>query len=166
MRAGGFDQATSAVISTAPISVLPKLIEGTDALEPYRAFQFRGLVLVNLKLHGRGLLPDTMMWFPQGDYPFFRLCEAPLSMPWLAPEGSTMITADIGASVGDERWTMADDDLIALDASTTSPGSAPTPTPATSAARSCASRSATPSSTPPTRPTASAWSTAPASRAS
>jgi oxygen-dependent protoporphyrinogen oxidase len=114
VRAGGFDQATSAVISTAPISILPKLIEGTDVLEPYRAFTFRGLVLVNLKLRGRGLLPDTMMWFPQGDYAFFRLCEAPLSMPWLAPEGSTMVTADIGAAVGDERWTMADDDLIAL----------------------------------------------------
>ena len=55
-----------------------------------------------------------MMWFPQGDYAFFRLCEAPLSMPWLAPDGATMITADIGAAVGDERWTMADDDLIAL----------------------------------------------------
>ena len=114
VRAGGFDQATSAVISTAPISILPKLIEGSDVLEPYRAFKFRGLVLVNLKLRGRGLLPDTMMWFPQGDYAFFRLCEATLSMPWLAPEGSTMVTADIGATVGDERWTMADDDLIAL----------------------------------------------------
>ena len=30
--------------------MLPKLIEGTDVLEPYRAFRFRGLVLVNLKL--------------------------------------------------------------------------------------------------------------------
>jgi protoporphyrinogen/coproporphyrinogen III oxidase len=114
VRAAGFDQATSAVISTAPISVLPKLVEGTDALEPYRAFRFRGLVLVNLKLRGRGLLPDTMMWFPQGGYPFFRLCEAPLSMPWLAPDGATMITADIGAAIGDEHWTMSDDDLIAL----------------------------------------------------
>src|SRR5258708_34610833 len=89
-------------------------MEGTDLLEPYRAFKFRGLVLVNLKLRGRGLLPDTMMWFPQGDYAFFRLCEAPLSMPWLAPDGATMITADIGATIGDEHWTMADDDLIAL----------------------------------------------------
>ena len=73
LRAGGRDLDASAVISTAPISVLPKLVEGTDALEPYRAFRFRGLVLVNLKLKGRGLLPDTMMWFPQGDYSFFRL---------------------------------------------------------------------------------------------
>jgi protoporphyrinogen/coproporphyrinogen III oxidase len=113
LRAGGHDLDASAVISTAPISVLPKLVQGTDVLEPYRAFRFRGLVLINLKLKGRGLLPDTMMWFPQGDYSFFRLCEGPLSMPWLAPDGSTMVTADIGAAVGDATWTMADEDLIA-----------------------------------------------------
>ena len=114
LRAAGQDIDASAVISTAPISVLPKLIDGTDVLDPYRAFRFRGLVLVNLKLKGRGLLPDTMMWFPTGGYPFFRLCEATLSMPWLAPDGYTMITADIGAAVGDEQWTMADEDLIEL----------------------------------------------------
>lgn len=114
LRADGQDLAASAVISTAPINVLPKLVEGTDALEPYRAFRFRGLVLVNLKLKGRGLLPDTMMWFPTGNYPFFRLCEATLSMPWLAPDGYTMVTADIGAAPGDERWGMADEDLIDL----------------------------------------------------
>ena len=114
VRAGGVDVPASAVVSTAPINVLPKLVDGSDALDPYRAFRFRALVLVNLKLQGRGLLPDTMMWFPQDDYAFFRLCEAPLSMPWLAPAGATMITADIGATVGDEHWTMSDDDLVAL----------------------------------------------------
>jgi protoporphyrinogen oxidase len=113
VRAGGQDVDASAVISTAPINVLPKLVEGTAALDPYRTFRFRGLVLVNLKLRGRGLLPDTMMWFPTGGYPFFRLCEAPLSMPWLAPDGHTMITADIGATVGDDMWKLSDDELIA-----------------------------------------------------
>jgi protoporphyrinogen oxidase len=114
IRAAGQDIEASAVISTAPISVLPKLVDGTDVLDPYRHFRFRALVLVNLKLRGRGLLPDTMMWFPTGDYPFFRLCEAPLSMPWLAPEGHTMVTADIGAAVGDDMWKMDDQALVDL----------------------------------------------------
>ena len=32
-------------------------------------------------------------------------------MPWLAPEGKTMITVDIGTEVGSEIWTMDDEDL-------------------------------------------------------
>ena len=32
-------------------------------------------------------------------------------MPWLAPEGHTLITADIGTEVGGEYWTMDDDAL-------------------------------------------------------
>ena len=32
-------------------------------------------------------------------------------MPWLAPEGSTLITADIGAEIGDRHWTMDDGEL-------------------------------------------------------
>ena len=43
--------------------------------------------VVNLRLEGRGLLPDVVMWTPESKFPFFRLTEVPLSMPWLAPEG-------------------------------------------------------------------------------
>ena len=32
-------------------------------------------------------------------------------MPWLAPDGKTIITVDIGCSVGDDIWRMADDRL-------------------------------------------------------
>ena len=32
-------------------------------------------------------------------------------MPWLAPEGKTMITADIGCEVGDAIWTMPEEQL-------------------------------------------------------
>ena len=52
-----------------------------------------------------------MTWTPEPQFPFFRLTETPQSMPWLAPEGKTLITADIGAEIGDEYWTMDDDEL-------------------------------------------------------
>jgi protoporphyrinogen oxidase len=35
-------------------------------------------------------------------------------MPWLAPEGKTLVTADLGCEVGDERWRMSDEALGAL----------------------------------------------------
>ncbi len=60
---------------------------------------------------GRGLLPDVVTWTPESTFPFFRLTEAPLSMPWLAPAGKTMVTADLGCEVGDSIWQMPDEQL-------------------------------------------------------
>ena len=84
------------------------------------------MVFVNLRLRGRGLLPDTMTWTPEPQYPFFRLTETPQSMPWLAPEGKTLITADIGAEIGDEHWTMDDAELGELCIDGARPSSCPT----------------------------------------
>jgi protoporphyrinogen/coproporphyrinogen III oxidase len=36
---------------------------------------------------------------------------SPLSMPWLAPLGKTMITVDIGCEVGDDMWNMPEEQL-------------------------------------------------------
>jgi protoporphyrinogen oxidase len=111
VRANGVEQPVSAVVSTAPCSVLPKLLRGSNELDYLASFRYRPMIFVNLRFHGRGLLPDTVLWIPEGQFPFFRLTEATLSMPWLAPPGKTLITADIGAVVGDTAWTSADDQL-------------------------------------------------------
>ena len=72
------------------------------------------MVFVNLRLTGRHLLPDVVTWTPESRFPFFRLTEGPRSMPWLAPEGKTIITVDIGCNVGDEIWQMPEDRLSGL----------------------------------------------------
>ena len=111
IRANGREIEASAVISTAPINVLGKIVEGTDRLEYLSRFRYRPMVFVNLRLHGRGLLPDVVTWTPEDQFPFFRLTETPLSMPWLAPTGKTIITVDIGCEKGDEFWQMEDERL-------------------------------------------------------
>lgn len=111
IRAKGRDRDVSAVVSTAPVPILAKLVSGTDALEPLRRFRYRPMIFVNLRLNTRGVLPDTILWTPESDFPFFRMAETTLSMPWLAPEGKTIITADIGCQVGDAHWVMSDDAL-------------------------------------------------------
>jgi len=111
VRANGREEAVSAVISTAPCHILAKLAKGTQALQPLARFRYRPMVFVNLRLKGRGLLPDVVTWTPEKDFPFFRLTETPLSMPWLAPEGKTLITADIGCEVGDPVWGAPDEEL-------------------------------------------------------
>ncbi len=110
----GESREVSAVISTAPANILAKLVRGTNALEKFSKFRYRPMVFVNMKFEGRGLLPDTVLWFPEREFPFFRLTEATLSMPWLAPTGKTIITVDIGCEKGDEFWEMDEEKLTAL----------------------------------------------------
>lgn len=111
VQAKGIEQEVAAVVSTAPRHILAKLVRGTDALAPLARFRYRPMVFVNMRFQGRGLLPDVVLWTPESKFPFFRLTETPLSMPWLAPEGKTLVTVDIGCSVGDEIWSMPDEQL-------------------------------------------------------
>jgi protoporphyrinogen/coproporphyrinogen III oxidase len=114
VRVKGEIQEVSAVISTAPANILAKLVKGTDALEGASHFRYRPMVFINMRFEGRGLLPDTVMWFPGKEFPFFRLTEATLSMPWLAPEGKTIITVDIGCKKDDGIWSMDEKKLAEL----------------------------------------------------
>jgi protoporphyrinogen oxidase len=107
----GREQPASAVVSTAPWHVLARLVRGTDALGYLARFRYRPMIFVNLRLKGRRLLPDVVTWTPEKTYPFFRLTETAWSMPWLAPEGHTLITADIGCEVNDAMWKTPDDKL-------------------------------------------------------
>ncbi len=109
--AGGERVAVSAAVSTAPVNCLPRLAPDTAALAPLAKLGYRPMVFVNLRLDGRGLLPDVVLWTPEQGFPFFRLTEVPLAMPWLAPDGKTLVTVDIGAEVGDTHWAMSDDEL-------------------------------------------------------
>ena len=111
IRVNGRETEVAAVVSTAPINVLPRLVEGTTRLDRFAPFRFRPMVFANLRFEGRNLLPDVVMWVPSRDYPFFRLTEAPASMPWLAPEGKTMICVDMGTDVGSDLWGMDDETL-------------------------------------------------------
>ena len=110
----GQEIEVAAAVSTAPVNVLAKLVQGTEALHPLARFRYRPMLFVNLRLEGRGLLPDVVTWTPERDLPFFRLTEAPLSMPWLAPPGKTLITVDIGCEIGDAMWSKSDADLTQL----------------------------------------------------
>ncbi len=114
VKSKGETQEVSAVVSTAPANILAKLVKGSDALQNFAKFRYRPMIFVNMKFDGRGLLPDTVLWFPETEFPFFRLTEATLSMPWLAPEGKTIITVDIGCEKGDEFWEMDEEKLTAL----------------------------------------------------
>jgi protoporphyrinogen oxidase len=109
VRAAGREIEASAVVSTAPVHILGRLVQGSDALRHLTRFRYRPMTMVNMRFRGRGILPDVVTWTPERHLPFFRLTEAPRSMPWLAPPDRTMLTVDIGCDVGDAIWGMSDD---------------------------------------------------------
>jgi oxygen-dependent protoporphyrinogen oxidase len=111
VRVHGREEAADAVVSTAPVHILAKLVRGSDAVKHLARFRYRPMAMVNMKFNGRGLLPDVVNWIPERRLPFFRLTEATRSMPWLAPAGKTIVTVDIGCEVGDDIWRMADGEL-------------------------------------------------------
>lgn len=110
-RVNGTDIETDTVISTLPINRLPQIVHGTELLDRFGGFRFRALVLVNLKIVGRGVLPDVVVWTPHG-FPYFRVSETPLCMPWAAPDGKTMVLCEIGAQPGDEVWSLTDEQAV------------------------------------------------------
>src|SRR5436190_14638702 len=115
VRVRGQVYEVSAVISTAPANILAKLVKGTTVLEGASRFRFRPMIFVNIRFLGRNLLPDTVLWFPEKKkFPFFRVTEVTRSMPWLAPEGKSILTFDIGCEKDDEFWVMDQKKLEAL----------------------------------------------------
>lgn len=110
--ADGF-QPAAAVISTAPVNILPRLAPDAEGLKPLLEFRYSNLIFCNLFLKGRGLMPNVAVWFPEEKYDFFRVQEPPISLPWTAPEGKTYLTVDIGCEAGDDTWNMEDDALAA-----------------------------------------------------
>jgi protoporphyrinogen oxidase len=111
VRVNGREVEADAVVSTAPIHILPKLVRGSDVIKHFASFRYRPMALVNMKFRGRGLLPDVVNWIPERQFPFFRLTEATRSMPWLAPADKTIVTVDIGCETGDQTWGMPDEEL-------------------------------------------------------
>jgi protoporphyrinogen/coproporphyrinogen III oxidase len=111
LQVKGQQREVSAVISTIPCTAMARLIKGSSVLDYVSRFRFRPMLFVMARFRGRGLLKDVVIWVPEQQFPFFRMTEAPISMPWLAPEGKTFITVDIGCQVNDSFWNMADKHL-------------------------------------------------------
>lgn len=112
VRIAGRKIPVAGVVSTVPINLLAQLVEGSDAFRCYANFRYRPMIFVTMRFAVQRLLQDVFVWTPEPKFPFFRLTEATISMPWLAPEGKTYISADIGCDVGDTWWCMAEDEIV------------------------------------------------------
>jgi oxygen-dependent protoporphyrinogen oxidase len=110
IRVAGKDVDVRAVVSTAPINRLAEIVVGSERLQRFKTFRFRPGIFVQLKLEGTHLMPEVVTWVPSGK-PFFRLTEAPQSMPWLAPRGKSSLLVEYGAAIGDHLWNLGEAEL-------------------------------------------------------
>jgi protoporphyrinogen oxidase len=104
-------QEVGGLISTAPVHILGKMIQGSDKLACLRSFRYRAMIFVNLKLDGPSGLQDVVNWVPERDHAFFRVSDIGLGLPWLVPSGKSQVTCDIGCQAGDEHWKASDETL-------------------------------------------------------
>jgi oxygen-dependent protoporphyrinogen oxidase len=111
VKVAGKTVPAAAVISTAPVHILARIVRGTDRLAALAQFRYRAMVFVNLRFDGPSGLDEVVTWVPGEEYPFFRLSDITLGLPWLVPARKSLVTADIGCQVGDAIWTANDDDL-------------------------------------------------------
>ena len=102
------------MISTAPVHVLPKLVEGTDALDHLANFRYRPMVFVNLCFQGRGILPDTMLWVPDRTQPFFPSDRDAAIHAVARPGGKDADHLRHRLHGGDAYWTMSDEALATM----------------------------------------------------
>ncbi len=108
VQVNGKEVEASAVVSTAPVHILSRLVKGTSSLEYLSRFRYRPMVLTTVIMKGRPFLPSVVLWVPERKHPFFRLVEMPQSVPWLAPEGMTTVNVDIGCQTDSDYYKMDD----------------------------------------------------------
>jgi protoporphyrinogen oxidase len=107
-------------VSTIPLTLLvPMLGERVPAevTTATRGLVHKGIVFVYLKLDRPQLTPDHWVYIPEEHIAVHRISEFTNFSKDCAPEGKTMVCAEITSTKGDKYWTMADADLIKLAAS-------------------------------------------------
>lgn len=105
---------TPAVVNTAPLTLLARLIQGSSALEGCKELRYRPMIFVNLKFDIRKIMRDVVTWTPEEKYCFFRISDIGRALPWLVPDGKNLLTVDIGCEFNDDIWNTPDEDLAAM----------------------------------------------------
>ncbi len=117
-RDGAVHEARSDLyVSTLPLTMLVPML-GERVTPPVRGavagLKHKGIVFVYLKLDRPQLTPDHWIYIPEEHIAVHRISEFTNFSRSCAPEGKTMVCAEITSTNGDRYWTMRDEDLIRL----------------------------------------------------
>ncbi len=101
-------------VNTIPITALAKAAAPSapdHVLESCRALQYISIVFVYLKLDREQVSPDSWVYLPEMKLTVHRICEFKNFSKFSAPEGKTMICAEITCRRGDDIWRASQEEL-------------------------------------------------------
>ncbi len=110
-------QKSELFISTIPLTLLTSMLDGGVPDEVSNAvgnLRHKGIVFVYLKIDRPQLTPDHWIYIPEEHIAIHRISEFTNFSANCAPEGSTLVCAEITATAGGHHWSMDDDALIDL----------------------------------------------------
>jgi protoporphyrinogen oxidase len=110
-------QHSDLYVTTLPLTMLvPMLGERVpeEVTAAVHGLTHKGIVFAYLKLDRPTLTPDHWVYIPEEHIAVHRISEFTNFSRKCAPEGKTMICAEITATKGDKHWTMDDEDILAL----------------------------------------------------
>ena len=104
-------------VSTIPLTALVPILGDAvpqPALDAVAGLTHKGIVFAYLKLDRPQLTPDHWVYIPEEHIAIHRISEFTNFSKDTAPEGKTMVCAEITATPGDHHWNMADADVLQL----------------------------------------------------
>jgi protoporphyrinogen oxidase len=106
------------VISSLPLRAMVGIVDPPPApavREAAQGLRYRDFLTVALILDGEDLFPDNWIYIHEPDVRVGRIQNYRSWSPWMVPDPDTAcVGLEYFAFKGDDLWTMADDDLVAL----------------------------------------------------
>jgi protoporphyrinogen oxidase len=102
------------VLNTMPITTLVRLLEPaapSEVIEAVNSLQHRSMVFVYLILDREQVSPDHWVYIPEAELTVHRISEFKNFSEECAPEGKTLICAEITCDLGDEVWNKGEEEL-------------------------------------------------------
>lgn len=105
------------IVSSLPLRSILRMVDGApaDVVAAAEALQYRDFLTVALVCHGDDLFPDNWIYIHEPGVIVGRIQNFRSWSPWMVPDPTK---ASVGLEYfcfeGDELWTMADADLVAL----------------------------------------------------
>jgi len=105
---------TNQVYSTIPVTLLTRLVDvpvPEDIEAAAKSLGFRSMVLVYLLLAQDRFTEYDAHYFPGEEFPFTRISETKNYSDRLDPQGRTSLCAEVPCFLGDEIWSMTEQEL-------------------------------------------------------
>jgi protoporphyrinogen oxidase len=106
-------QECDACVSSLPLPLLVQLLRPAppeEVLQAARSLQYRAMIFLFLEIDKPRVTDDHWIYFP-GPMIFNRISEMRNFTDDAAPEGRTSLTLEITCDIGDELWTMPEEQI-------------------------------------------------------